>query len=141
MDIPFRRRIFPPTPGSSISIAVALILLLAAPPAGAVDGQDVSPGGFGIFGFDLQAGGMDLGLGCLVQPDGKLVMVGSARDDDGEFSKIAVARVGTTGTLDPGFGTGGRMSVDFTVEGYPAYDQAQARTVVVDDLGRLLVVG
>jgi len=120
---------------------VILLMACLAGPARAVDGLDVSPGGFGIFGFDLETGGMDLGLGCLVQPDGKLVMVGSARDDDGEFSKIAVARVGTAGTLDSGFGISGRMSVDFDTEGYSGYDQALARAVVVDSLGRLLVVG
>ena len=141
MHIQLRHENSPTRPGSPIRSAVALLLLLAAPPAGAVDGEDVTPGGFGIFGFDLETGGMDTSLGCLVQPDGKLVMVGSARDDDGEFSKIAVARVGTPGTLDSGFGTGGRMSVDFDTEGYGAYDQALARAVVVDSLGRLLVVG
>lgn len=127
--------------GSSLLSAAACLALLGVSRLAAADGEDVQPGGFGIFGFDLEPGGMDLGLGCLVQADGKLVMVGSARDDDGEFSKIAVARVGTGGTLDSGFGTGGRLSVDFDAEGYSGYDQALARAVVVDSLGRLLVVG
>lgn len=135
--------ISPVPPHASLRRFLLAMLLIAgfASPARADDGLDVTPGGFGIFAFDLEPGGMDLGLGCLVQPDGKLVMVGSARDDDGEFSKIAVARVGTAGTLDSGFGTGGRMWVDFDSEGYSGFDQAFARAVVADSLGRLLVVG
>jgi hypothetical protein len=47
----------------------------------------------------------------LVQPDGKILMAGSARQDQIRFAPIqgALARFNANGTSDSSFGTGGRM--------------------------------
>lgn len=63
-----------------------------------------------------------------IQPDGKIVAVGSAN------GKFAVARYTTSGVLDPTFGSGG---VVITTVG--AFDQAYG--VVIDPDGKIIVVG
>ncbi len=105
-----------------------------------MDGLDESPGGSGFVAFDLGGDDTDLAVACAAQPDGRIVLAGKASDDDGEFTKIAVARVGMNGLPDPGFGVAGRVTIDFTALGY-ALDSALARAVVIDGQGRLLVVG
>jgi uncharacterized delta-60 repeat protein len=49
--------------------------------------------------------------GVALQPDGKLVTVGSA--GDGRGSDIALARFQPDGSLDPHFGAGGKVAVNF----------------------------
>lgn len=57
------------------------------------------------------AGGADSAQDLLLQPDGKLVVVGSAQSPSG--NQFAVARIhGTTGALDATFGTGGKVSTN-----------------------------
>jgi uncharacterized delta-60 repeat protein len=48
----------------------------------------------------------------LIQPDGKIVAVGSANSPF-DYYDFAAARYLPNGTLDPTFGTGGKMRVDF----------------------------
>jgi uncharacterized delta-60 repeat protein len=48
----------------------------------------------------------DYALGVAVQPDGKIVTVGGASD-------FAVARFNSDGSLDTGFGSGGKTTTDF----------------------------
>ncbi len=136
------RRIDPPWLSSRTALvcAVTALLLLQARLLPAVDGLDDNPGGAGIFGFDLGAGGTDQAYACAAQSDGRIVLAGRATDDDGEGTKIAVARVRVDGSLDPGFGVGGRVAIDLSALGL-ALDNAGARAVVIDAQGRLLVVG
>jgi uncharacterized delta-60 repeat protein len=70
----------------------------------------------------------------LVQPDGKLVLAGSARD--GDVSKLAVARFSPEGALDPGFGSGG-------VTLLPAGDgeDTAATAVALQPDGKLVLAG
>ena len=56
-------------------------------------------------------GGNDDAYAILVQPDGKLVAVGSAIT--GNFYDFAAARYLPDGTLDSGFGVGGKVRTDF----------------------------
>ncbi len=53
----------------------------------------------------------------VLQPDGKIVMVGTADASGRPSSAFAVIRLNTDGTLDPTFGTGGEQTVDFTLGG------------------------
>ena len=46
-----------------------------------------------------------------LQPDGKIVAAGVA--DNGPAANFVVARYDTSGTLDPGFGIGGKVFTDF----------------------------
>ena len=65
----------------------------------------------------------------LLQPDGKLVLAGWA---NGNF---AVARYNADGSVDTGFGNGGKVSADFGGGADRAY------AVTIDSSGRLLVTG
>jgi uncharacterized delta-60 repeat protein len=132
----------PRRPVPLLLLATGMFVALGALSAAvlfAVDGLNDYTGSGNIF-FDLGADRTDQALACVAQPDGQVVLAGRASDDDGEGSKIALARVRLDGTLDPGFGTGGKLAIDLTDFGY-ALGFAGARAVVVDGQGRLLVVG
>ncbi|MCK0155512.1 hypothetical protein MWU49_17490 [Alcanivorax sp. S6407] len=68
--------------------------------------------GFGTTGAVLtDMGGInDFGAAVIVQPDGKMVVAGEARDTDNKF-KLAVARYNGDGSLDLGFGVAGKQKV------------------------------
>ena len=77
--------------------------------------------GFGTNGkvtvpFDLGAGAGDIPYGAVLQPDGKLVLVGFAgvTSDDND---IALARLDTDGTLDPTFGFVGKKIINLNFGG------------------------
>jgi uncharacterized delta-60 repeat protein len=67
-----------------------------------------------------------------MQPDGKIVLVGSRR---GVTSDFAVARFLPDGSPDTAFGTGGEVDTDFS----SAVDSGYA--VAIDPQGRILVAG
>jgi len=48
-----------------------------------------------------------------VQPDGRIVVAGFAYVDGATFTDFALARFNSDGTLDSGFGTGGKVTTDF----------------------------
>jgi uncharacterized delta-60 repeat protein len=92
----------------------------------------------------LTTGGLDLGFatggkftstvltegsGVVQQPDGKLVVAAQGPKD------FALARLDTSGALDPTFGTGGITLID------PDPRFATARTVVLQPNGKAVVVG
>lgn len=120
--------------------AFAALLGLQAQMLPAVDGLDDNPGAGGFVPFDLGAGGTDQAFACAAQPDGRILLAGRASDDDGEETKIALARVRVDGALDPAFGVSGRVVIDMTALGL-ALEGAAARALVIDAQGRLLVVG
>jgi len=72
--------------------------------------------------FDLGGANDDTSYGAALQPDGKLVLTGfvpiSATDAD-----IALARLGTDGTLDPTFGFAGKTVIPLNLNG-PLFDAA-----------------
>src|SRR5436305_10735635 len=71
----------------------------------------------------------------LIQPDGKIVAVGSANSPV-DFYDFAAARYLANGTLDSTFGTGGKVSTDF---GDHNFDQARSAALQSD--GRIVAAG
>ncbi|HEV3288267.1 MAG TPA: delta-60 repeat domain-containing protein [Streptosporangiaceae bacterium] len=107
-------------------------------PTGKLD-TTFGSGGSASAGF---TGGEGL-QGIALQPDGKIIWVGSQNTPGfpafGTFS-FAVARFTANGTLDSSFGTGGHASVEFFA---PPMQGAQefARAVLVQPDGKILVAG
>ena len=107
-------------------------------PTGKLD-TTFGSGGLASTGF---AGG-ESGTGVALQPDGKIIWVGSQGNPSfpagGTFS-FAVARFTANGTLDTSFGTGGQASVEFFA---PPMQGAQefAGAVLVQPDGKILVAG
>ena len=97
---------------------------------------DAGFGAGGVVTTDIAAG-PDHALGLAIQRDGKLVAVGvadagSVAGDRGDF---ALVRYLPDGSIDTGFGSGGRVLTDFA----GADDDARAVAVMAD--GRLVVAG
>jgi uncharacterized delta-60 repeat protein len=72
----------------------------------------------------------DLAGGAALQPDGKLVVAGYTQADE----DVAVARLDPDGSLDAGFGTAGKTTVDF---GAATFGNA----VALQPNGRIVVAG
>jgi uncharacterized delta-60 repeat protein len=107
--------------------SAAILLAMTAGAAGAAPGDpDPSFGGDGRKTFD--AGGYDHAEAVLVQPDGKLLIAGSADYD------LSVTRLNRDGSVDPAFGTAGIRKVDFG-----AYEVGHSLVLQPD--GRILVAG
>jgi uncharacterized delta-60 repeat protein len=107
-------------------------------PTGKLD-TTFGTGGLASTGF---VGG-ESGTGVALQPDGKIIWVGSQGNPSfpagGTFS-FAVARFNANGSLDTSFGTGGQASVEFFA---PPMQGAQefAGAVLVQPDGKILVAG
>jgi len=71
----------------------------------------------------------------LIQPDGKIVAVGST-NDPADFYDFAAVRYLSDGTLDTTFGVGGKVSTDFRNRGM---DQALAAALQSD--GKIVAAG
>jgi uncharacterized delta-60 repeat protein len=80
------------------------------------------------------SGGDDRGFAVAIQPDGKIVAAGAATTTKGGFD-FGVARYNTDGTLDTGFGSGGKVTTDFNGK-----DDVVFSVVVMPD-GRIAVAG
>jgi uncharacterized delta-60 repeat protein len=92
---------------------------------------------FGVGGkvtTDFAFGGSDQASALILQPDGKLVAAGSAIVVD-EIFRFALARYRPDGSLDPTFGTGGRVVTEFG-------DRAnRATALVLQPDGKLVAAG
>ncbi len=77
----------------------------------------------------------DFGRNALLQPDGKIVVAGAAKNNNGN-SSVALLRLNADGTLDNTFGTGGKKT--FTISGL-ADDYAEAVSILEN--GKLIVGG
>lgn len=94
------------------------------------------------FSFD-GAALVDLGFGrnfvsaVAVQPDGRILLAGSASPQGQEQQFLAVARLKTNGQLDEQFGVGGAVSIDFAQTPGDEFDRATAIAVLPD--GRIAV--
>lgn len=99
-------------------------------PAGSLDTT------FGAGGRVTTAVGQsdDYGHAVALQEDGKIVVVGTALSAAGG-NEFAVSRYGRDGVLDPTFGTGGTVLVDF------AGKSDVARTVTLQPDGKIVVGG
>ena len=92
--------------------------------------------GFGKDGrvtTDFNSGASDHGEAVAVQSDGKIVAAG--RSNKGTAKDFAVARYNSDGSLDTGFGTGGKVTTDFS----SGEDRPYAVAVHTD--GTIVVVG
>ena len=107
----------------------------ALPAGAAPDTLDPTFGGDGIVTTDF-GGGNDVARGLALQADGKLVAAGATTDPLGA-SDFALARYQADGSLDPGFGTGGRVVTDASGDG--GFDEANDLAVQPD--GRIVVAG
>ena len=82
-------------------------------------------------------GGFDFAFGTAVQPDGKILVAGTA-SIDGNYD-FALARFSTDGVLDSSFGTGGKATSDFGTEDVTVNDTAQALALQPD--GKIVLAG
>jgi uncharacterized delta-60 repeat protein len=96
-------------------------------------------GGTSAFGFNsYSGGGSSFGNAIAVQPDGKVLVVGSTSGfSNGNFqSAFAIDRLSVDGSLDTTFGNGGRV---YYTSGYNVQDVARAVAVQAD--GKIVVAG
>jgi uncharacterized delta-60 repeat protein len=94
---------------------------------------DTSFGTGGLVTVPFNGSAFDLAQGLTVQADGKIVVVGGmtvAGQED-----FALARFNADGTLDTGFGSGGRVTTDFSGLA------DRARRVVIQADGKIVVAG
>jgi uncharacterized delta-60 repeat protein len=124
---------------TSLALAVLALLGLAcawaqvarADRAGALDASFSADGRVAT---DLFGGGRDVARAVAIQPDGKIVVAG-----DWRFGTIganfALARYNPDGSLDPEFGSAGRVLTDFDAEA----DFAEAVAIQPD--GKIVVAG
>ena len=75
----------------------------------------------------------DIPYGCTLQPDGKLIIVGTTTLNSSDYNFAAI-RLKTNGTLDSTFGVNGK-----TILSYPGNNEAHA--VIVQSDGKILVAG
>jgi uncharacterized delta-60 repeat protein len=75
--------------------------------------------GFGTGGIVITdvSGHHDEAHGLAIQPDGKIVVVGNAFEVGVYLNESIVIRYNTDGTLDPTFGTGGKLELPSTFNG------------------------
>jgi len=95
---------------------------------------DTSFGNNGLVTTDFNHFNDDV-FSILVQPDGRLVAVGSATTQM-TFSDFAAARYLSNGSLDPSFGNAGKVRTDF---GSGGFDQARSATLQPD--GKIVAAG
>ena len=117
----------PDVPGSGLDFALARYNS-----SGTLDGS-FGKGGKVVFDF---FGSFDQANGAVLQPDGKIIVVGSASYDSvNRDIGFALARFNADGSTDFGFGTGGKQITDFFGAG------AKANSVVLQSDGKFVVAG
>lgn len=117
----------PDLPGSGLDFALARYNS-----SGTLDGS-FGKGGKVIFDF---FGSFDQANSAVLQLDGKIIVVGSASYDSANRDiGFALARFNTDGSIDLGFGTGGKQITDFFGAG------AKANGVVLQPDGKFVVAG
>lgn len=114
-----------------LGLACAWAQVARADRAGALDASFSADGRVVT---DLFGGGSDFAQAVAVQPDGKIVAVGRWRFGT-IAANFALARYNADGSLDPEFGSAGRVMTDFDAEA----DFAQAIAVQSD--GKIVVAG
>ena len=117
----------PDIPGSGLDFALARYNS-----SGTLDGT-FGKGGKVVFDF---FGSFDQANAAALQPDGKIIVAGSASYDS--FNRdigFALARFNTDGSTDFGFGTGGKQITDFFGAG------AKANGIVLQPDGKFVVAG
>src|SRR5438094_959933 len=121
-------------PGAALrGLLSALLLVLSFAPSVDAGPGDLAPS-FGTGGRVLtDFGGGDGARALALQADGRIVVAGSS--SAGAFgSDFALARYNSNGSLDPSFGTGGRVLTDFGGDD-------EARALALQDDGKIVVAG
>ena len=77
----------------------------------------------------------DIGRGIAIQPDGRILVTGSAYSSSGTGSDFGIARYLSNGTLDTSFNTTGMNNIDILSYG------DIAKTVAVQPDGKIIVAG
>ncbi|WP_240528515.1 calcium-binding protein [Streptomyces humi] len=119
---------------------LALVLALPGTAVAAPGDLDTGFGGNGRVVTDF--GGDDSANDVAVQPDGKIVSVGSAADDSVPESDFAVTRHNPDGTLDTGFGGDGKVTTpvnNMIADGDLQWSEAHAVALQPD--GKIVVAG
>jgi uncharacterized delta-60 repeat protein len=98
---------------------------------------DMSFGHNGIVLTPVGSGKAAQGNAAVLQPDGRIVVAGSA--SDGGQQKFALARYNTDGKLDTGFGTGGLVMT--AIGGDNTTSEGVANALVLQPDGDLVAVG
>jgi uncharacterized delta-60 repeat protein len=120
----------------------AIVALLALQLAMAAQVQaragDLDPG-FGTGGKVVTdvSGNLDDAHAVAVQPNGRIVAAGFAFGGETGLHDFALTRYRANGTLDPGFGTGGRVILDFAGLGLGD----EIRALAVRPGGRIVAAG
>jgi len=99
---------------------------------------DTTFGSGGKVAVDV-GGGSDTAHAIAVDPDGKILVAGSAGRASGAGQTFGLVRLSPDGTLDPGFGAGGKVTTAFGRDSDGASDTAYALLVEPD--GAILVGG
>lgn len=121
-------------PAWRLAAVLALALPILTPPAWAADGLlDSSFNGTGAAFVGFGGGDDDAGE-FQVQTDGKIVLSAGHRNPATGLRDFALARLRADGTLDPSFGTAGKVTTDFGA------DDAPFRMVIQPD-GKILAAG
>jgi uncharacterized delta-60 repeat protein len=117
----------PDNPGSGLDFALARYNA-----SGTLDGS-FGKGGKVVFDF---FGSFDQANAAVLQPDGKIIVVGSASYDSlNRDIGFALARFNTDGSTDFGFGSGGKQITDFFGAG------AKANGIALQADGKFVVAG
>src|ERR1044071_3789345 len=117
----------PDLPGSGLDFALARYNS-----SGTLDGT-FGKGGKVVFDF---FGSFDQANGAVLQPDGKIIVVGSASyDANNRDIGFALARFNTDGSTDFSFGTGGKQITGFYGAG------AKAHGILLQPDGKFVVAG
>jgi len=98
---------------------------------------DTTFGNGGKVQTEFSSDATDSATGVAIQGDGRIVAVGSTEPQNNPptFVDFAIARYRTDGSLDPSFGSGGRVATDFV----NSIDYAS--TVTIQSDGRILAAG
>jgi uncharacterized delta-60 repeat protein len=117
--------------------AIAAVLFL--PAAQAAPGDLDS--GFGSGGKVLtDFGASDRAFGVVVQRDGMIVVAGGSAPGSPQLPEFAIARYNANGSLDAGFGSGGKVRTDFGYFGF-AYGVALQSDGKIVAAGQGLIPG
>ncbi len=94
---------------------------------------DASFGSGGVVSTPIFGSGSDIAYALALQADGKLVAAGSSRNST-SIEQFALVRYNPNGTLDTGFGTGGKVITSRSTGGV-------ARAVVIRPDGKIIIGG
>ena len=103
-------------------------------PDGSLD-NNFGTGGKVVTALDTASGQYSVPNSMLIQPDGKIVLVGSRNDNTGYYTILV--RYNPDGSLDSGFGTNGRIS--HPTGGYAGYGGGLDSVLQPD--GKIIVAG